>query len=65
MRLTDTDISSVLLSLTKLFKKLKNDAPKVQKRYFKTKRDGVINPENHDFNHFKTRHILILSKLYE
>ena len=28
-------------------------------------RDGVINPQNYNFNQFKTRKILILSKRYE
>ena len=29
------------------------------------KRDGVINPQNYNFNQFKTRKILMLSKRYE
>ena len=29
------------------------------------KRDGVINPQNYNFNQFETRKILMLSKRYE
>ena len=29
------------------------------------KRDGVVNPQNYNFNQFKTRKILMLSKRYE
>ena len=29
------------------------------------KRDGVINPQNHNFKQFKTRKMLMLSKRYE
>ena len=29
------------------------------------KRDGVINPQNYNFNQFQTRKILMLSKRYE
>ena len=45
MRISGTEPSSVILSQTKKFKKLKSDAQKVSKQV-KAKRDGVINPEN-------------------
>ena len=43
MRISGTEPSSVILSQTKYFKKLKNDAQKLPKQA-KVKRDGVINP---------------------
>ena len=42
MRISGTEPSSVILSQTKLFKKMKSDAPKVPKEA-KAKRDGKIN----------------------
>ena len=51
MRISGTDPSSVILSQTKLFKKLKIDAQKVPKQA-KAKRDGEINPQNNNFNQF-------------
>ena len=44
MRISGTEPSSVILSQTKLFKKLKSDAPKVSNQA-KAKLDGVINPQ--------------------
>ena len=51
IRNSGTEPSSVILSQTKQFKKLKSDAPKVLKQV-KAKRDGVINPQNYNFNKF-------------
>ena len=51
MRISGTEPSSVILSQTKYFKKLKNDAQKLPKQD-KAKRDGVINPQNYNFNQF-------------
>ena len=48
MRISGTEPSSVILSQTKYFKKLKNDAQKLPKQD-KAKRDGVINPQNVEF----------------
>ena len=45
MRISGTDPSSVILSQTKKFKKLKGDAHKMPKQA-KAKRDGVINQQN-------------------
>ena len=49
MRISGTEPSSVILSHTKLFKKLNSDAKRVPKPA-KVKRDGVINPQNYNFN---------------
>ena len=49
MRISGTDPSSVILSQTKKFKKLKSGAPKAPKQV-KAKRDGEINPQNYNFN---------------
>ena len=46
MRISDIEPSSVILSQTMNFKKLKNDAQKLPKQA-KAKRDGVINPQNY------------------
>ena len=43
MNISGTEPSSVILSQTKWFKKLKSDVPKLPKQA-KAKRDGVINP---------------------
>ena len=51
MRISDTEPSSVILSQTMQFKKLKSDNPKVPKQA-EAKRDGVINPQNYNFNIF-------------
>ena len=51
MRISGTEPSSVILSQTKYFKKLKNDAQKLPKQA-KAKKDGVINPQNYSFNQF-------------
>ena len=53
MRISGTEPSSVILSQTIKFKKLKSDDPKVPKQA-KAKRDGVINPQNYNFNQFNT-----------
>ena len=52
MRISGT--SSVILSQTKSFKKLKCDSQKVPKQA-KAKRDGVINPQNYNLNQFEHR----------
>ena len=49
MRISGTEPSSVILSQTKYFKKLKSDAPKFPKQA-KAKGDGVINPQKYNFN---------------
>ena len=49
MRISGTKPSSVILSQTMKFKKLKNDDPKVPKQA-EAKRDCVINPQNYNFN---------------
>ena len=46
MRISGTEPSSVILSQTMKFKKLKSDDPKVPKQA-EAKRDGVINPQNY------------------
>ena len=51
MPISGTEPSSVILSQTKVFKKMKSDAPKVPKQA-EAKRDGVINPQNYNFNRF-------------
>ena len=51
MRISGIEPSSVILSRTKKFQKLKIDAPKVPKQV-ETKRDGVINPQNYIFSQF-------------
>ena len=51
MRFWGTEPSSVIFSQTKLCKKMKSDAPKVPKQA-EVKRDGVINPQNYNFNQF-------------
>ena len=50
MRISGSEPSSVILGRTKYFKKLKIDAQKVPKT--KAKEDGVINPQNYNFNQF-------------
>ena len=52
MRISGTEPSSVILSQTMKFKKLKSDDPKVPKQA-EAKRDGVINPQNYNFKQFK------------
>ena len=49
MRISGTEYSSVILSQTKKFKTLKNEAKKLPKQA-KAKRDGVKNPQNYNFN---------------
>ena len=51
MRISGTEPSSVILSQTMLFKKLKSNDQNVPK-YFEAKRDGVINPQNYNFYQF-------------
>ena len=54
MRISGTEPSSVILSQTTKSKKLKRDAQKVSKQV-KAKKDGVINPDNYNFNQFLHR----------
>ena len=56
MRISGTEPSSVILSQTCSIKKLKINVQKVPKQA-ETKRDGVINPQNYNFNQFETRKI--------
>ena len=51
MRILGTKPSSVILSQTKKFQKLESGVPKVPKQS-EAKRDGVINPQNYNFNQF-------------
>ena len=51
MRISGTEPSSVILSQTMFFEKLKSDAPKVPKQA-EAKMDGVINHQNYNFNKF-------------
>ena len=51
MRNSGNEPSSVILSQTNWFRKLKSDAQKVPKQG-KAKRDGVINPQKYNFKHF-------------
>ena len=43
---------------------MKSNDQKVPKQA-EAKRDGVINPQNYNFNQFKTRNIIMLYKRYE
>ena len=52
MRISGTEHSSVIISQTMKFKKLKIDNPNVPKQA-DAKRIGVINPHNYNFNQFK------------
>ena len=63
MRISGTEPSSVILSQTMKFKKLKSDDPKVPKQA-EAKRDGVINPQNYNFKQFKAENFDAL-KRYE
>ena len=51
MRISGTEPSSVILSQTMKFKKLKSDHLKVTK-HAEAKSDRVINPQNYNFNQF-------------
>ena len=64
MRISGTEPSSVILSLTGSFKRLNSNDKKVLKQA-EAKWDGVINQQNYNFNQFQTRKMLILSKCYE
>ena len=53
MRISGTEPASMILSQTmEKIKKLKSYDSKVPKQA-ETKRDGVINPQNYNFNQFK------------
>ena len=51
MHISGTEPSSVILSQTMQFKKLKSDGLKVPKQA-EAKRDGVINPQYYNFKQF-------------
>ena len=51
MRNSVTKPSSVILGQIKYFQKLQRDVTEVPKEA-DAKRDGVINPQNYDFNQF-------------
>ena len=51
MRISGTELLSLILSQTKKVKKLESDAQQVPK-LAKAKRDGVINAQNYNFNQF-------------
>ena len=59
MRISGTEPSAVILSQTKIFKKLKSHAQKVPKEA-KSKRGGVIKPQNYNFNQILAQKILML-----
>ena len=46
MRISGTEPSSVILSQTKIVKKVENRCPKSAQIQAKAKSDGVINPQN-------------------
>ena len=52
MRISGTEPSSVILTQTMKFKKLKSDYLNVPKQA-EAKRDGVINPQNYNFSQFQ------------
>ena len=56
MRISGTEPSSVILSKTNYFKKLKSDTENVPKQT-EAKRDGVMNPKNYNFNPLETQKI--------
>ena len=64
MRISGNEPSSVIISQTCYIEMLKIKDQKVPKQA-EAKRDGVINPQNYNFNQFQTRKILMLSKRYE
>ena len=64
MRILSTEPSSVFLSQTKYFIKLKSDAKNVHQQA-EAKMFDVINPQIYDFNQFYTRKNLNISKCYE
>ena len=51
MHISGTKPSSVILSQNKKFQKSESDIKKVPKQD-EAKRDGVINPQNYNFNQF-------------
>ena len=63
MSISGTEPSSVILSQTKKFNKLRSDVPKVLTQT-EAIRDGVINSQNNNFNKFKHGKFM-LSKCYE
>ena len=65
MRISGTEPSSVILSQTnKVILKVDKWCPNIPKQAVQAKRDGVINPQNYNFNQFCTENF-ILSKRYE
>ena len=61
MCISGNEPSSVILSQTMSFKKLQSDDPKVPKQA-EAKRDGVINPQNYNFNQFNTENFDALKR---
>ena len=64
MRILGTEPSSVILSQTKQFRKVDKLCPKIPKQA-EAKKDGVINPQQLQFQCILTRKSFILSKRYE
>ena len=62
MRISGIEPSSVIISQTKLFQKLKDDGQKVPKQT-KAKRGGVLNLQNYNFNQFYTENCDALKTL--
>ena len=64
MHISGTKPSSVILSQTKKFKKLKSDSQNVKRKKLKQQRVGVINPQNYNFNQILTQKILNMKYCY-
>ena len=62
MHISATETSSVILSRTKKLQKLESVVPKVSKQA-EAKRDGVINPQNYNFNQLLHREYYALKTL--
>ena len=62
MRISGNEPSSVILSQTRQFPKLQSDAQNMP-NLAEAKRDGVINPQKYNMNHFNTEHFDALKTL--
>ena len=52
MRISGTELSSVIVSQTCSLKKLKKNNDQKGLKQAEAKKDGVINPQNYNFNQF-------------
>ena len=59
-----TETSSLILYTNEMFQKMNSEAPKVTKQA-ESKRDGVINQQNYNFNIIFKWKMLMLLKRYE